>query len=110
MTDGQIHPFDTSGIEPSREAHPLQRGLESRFGPQAHHVGDANQLSLPVAFFHLAVDQTRCHLPLAHVPPSTSLLPPSPKMGREGIKVHIEAIAREKRETERRPRCVVESG
>jgi hypothetical protein len=37
-------------------------------------VRDANQLAPPVAFFHLAVDQTSRHLPLSHSPPATTRL------------------------------------
>ncbi len=92
MTDGQIHPLDEGGIQPSRKAHPLHGGLESGLCPQAHHVGDPNQLALLVAFFHLTIDQARCHLPMEHVPPSTASYKPVSKMGREGIKVAIEAI------------------
>jgi len=44
------------------------------------------------AFFHLAVDQARSHLPSAYVSPSTSLFPPCPKMSRESIKVAIESV------------------
>ena len=62
---------------------------------------DAHELASSVTFLHLAVDQTRRHLPLTDVPPSTSLLLPCPKMGREGIEVQIEAIAGEKWETAR---------
>ncbi len=74
MTDRQIHPLDTSGIQSPREAHPLQGGREICLGPEAHHLRDPRQLTPPIAFFHLAVDQTRRHLPLAHVLPSTTRL------------------------------------
>ena len=36
VTDGQIHPLNRGGIEPSREAHFLQGGLEICQCPQAH--------------------------------------------------------------------------
>ena len=89
MTDGQIHPFDKSGIESSRESHPLQGDFEICLCSEAHHVRDPHQLAPPVAFFHLAVDQTRRHLPLAHVPPSTTQREPLAKVGREGIEVQV---------------------
>src|SRR5216683_4808433 len=89
VTDGQIHPFNKSGIQPSREAHSLQGGLEGGFCPQAHDVRDPNQLAPLVAFFHLAIDQVRRHLPPVHVAPSASLLPPCPKMSCQSIEVHV---------------------
>jgi len=101
MAHRQIHPFDKSRIEPAREAHPLQAGLESSFGSQAHNVSDPNELAPTIAFFHLAVDQTRRHLPLTHVPASMTHMEPVSKMGRQRIKVYIEAITGEKWETSR---------
>src|SRR6266699_3776201 len=73
-------------------------------------MGHPHQLAPPIAFFHLAIDQARRHLPPEDFPPSTSHISPLPKMSREGIKVEIQAITREERETERRPRCVAGSG
>jgi len=55
-------------------------------------VRHAHQLALSVAFFHLAVDQARRHLPPAHVAPSTFLFSPCPKMGRERIEGEIEPV------------------
>jgi hypothetical protein len=40
MTDGQIHSFNKSGVQPSREAYPPQGDLEICLCPEAHHVGD----------------------------------------------------------------------
>jgi len=57
MADGQIHPFDKGGVEPSREAQSLQGDLESVLCSQAHHVRDLYQFAPSVAFLHLAVDQ-----------------------------------------------------
>ncbi len=76
MADGQIHPLDESGIEPSRKAHPLQGCLEIGFGHQAHHVRDLHQLAPPVTFFHLTIDQAHRHLPLGHVAAPTNHLEP----------------------------------
>jgi hypothetical protein len=101
MADGQIHAFDKSGIQPSGEAKSLQGDLESGLCSQAHHGRDANELTPPVAFLHLTVDQPRRYLPPAHVPPSATHLEPLTKMSREGIKVHIEAITGEKRQAAR---------
>jgi hypothetical protein len=53
---------------------PRPRGREICLCSQAHHVRDASQLTPPVALFHLAVDQARCHLPPAHFLPSTTRL------------------------------------
>ena len=89
MADGQIHPLNKSGVQPSREAQSHQGHLESGLCPQAHHVRDPNQLAPSVAFLHLAIDQTSLHLPPALVAPSTFHVSPPPKMGRQGIKVHI---------------------
>jgi hypothetical protein len=47
------------------------------------------------AFFHLAIHQLCCHLPLRHVPSSTNHLEPLSEMSREGIEVEIEAITGE---------------
>ena len=62
---------------------------------------DADQLTPSVAFFHLAVDQVRGHLPPAHSPPSTTSCEPVPKMSREGIEVEIEPVTGEEREAAR---------
>src|SRR5690242_3018274 len=75
-----------------------------------HHVYNARQLTPPVAFLHLAVDQARRYLPSAYVSPSTSLFPPCPKMSREGIKVEIEPVTRKERQAERRPLPAVGHG
>ena len=101
MPDGQIHPLNESGIQPPREAQSLQGSFESVLCPQAHQVGHPNQLAPAVAFFHLAVDQPRCHLPPADIPPSTSLFSPCPKMGRQRIEIHIQPVTREEREATR---------
>jgi hypothetical protein len=63
MTDGQIHPLNISSVQSSCEAWSQQSGLESGLCPQAHHVRDPNQLTPPVVFLHLPVDQTSRHLP-----------------------------------------------
>ena len=120
MTDAQIHSLDKSGVQPSREAHPLQGEREICLCPKPHHVRDANQLAPLVAFFHLAVDQALRHLPLACFPPSTTSCEPLSKMGREGIEVQIQAITGEERQTARgqdlsqgvddRMRCVLRAG
>ena len=89
MTDGQIHPFDEGGVQPSREAHSLQSEREISLCPQAHHVRDASELTPPVAFFHLAIDQACRYLPLACFPPSTIQREPVAKMGRQRIKVQV---------------------
>ena len=89
VTNGQIHPLDKSGVQPSGEAHPLQGVLESGLCSKAHHRRDPRQLTLPVAFLHLAVDQLRRYLPLTYLPPSSTSCEPLSKMGREGIKVQV---------------------
>ena len=89
MTDSQIDSLNKGGVQSSREAHPLQGEREICLCPQAHHVRDASELTPPIAFLHLAVDQTRRHLPLAHTPPSTTHLEPLAKMGCEGIEVQV---------------------
>src|SRR5215470_11534147 len=62
---------------------------------------DSYQLAPPVAFLHLAVDQSRCHLPLAHVAPSANHLEPLTKVGRERIKVEIEPVTGKERQAAR---------
>jgi hypothetical protein len=64
-------------------------------------MGDPCQLAPSVAFFHLAVDQPRRHLPLKHSPPSTTSYEPVSKMGGEGIEIQVETIAREEWEATR---------
>ncbi len=56
---------------------------------------DFYELTTPVAFLHLTVDQLRCYLPLAHVAPSANHLEPLTKVGRERIKVEIESVTGE---------------
>ena len=63
---------------------------------------DPNQLAPPVALFHLAVDQPRCYLPLAHVAPSANHLDPLTKVGCERIKVEIESVTGKERQAARR--------
>jgi len=89
MTDGQIHPLNKSGVESSRETQPLQTNLESVPCPQTHHRRNSHQLTTPVAFLHLTIDQLRRHLPLECFPPSATHLKPVSKMGGEGIEIHI---------------------
>jgi hypothetical protein len=64
-------------------------------------VGDPNQLAPSVALFHLTIDQARRHLPLTHVPASTTSYEPVSKMSGESIEVHIESIAGEERNAAR---------
>src|SRR5215467_5550732 len=92
MSDSEIHSLDESGIESTRETQSLQGSREFCQCPKAHQVCDPHQLALPVAFFHLAVDQACRHLPLAHFPPSMKRYEPLSKMGCQGIEVHIETI------------------
>jgi len=68
---------------------PRSRGFESVLCSKSHHRRDAHQLASPVAFFHLAVDQTRRYVPSAYVAPLATHLAPVSKMGRERIKVHM---------------------
>jgi hypothetical protein len=93
-----------------QKPHPRSRGCESALGSKPHHMGHPHQLAPPRALFHLARDQARRHLPPEDFPASTSHISPLPKMSREGRKGEMQAITREERETERRPRCVAGSG
>src|SRR5258708_27229012 len=92
MTDGQIHPLDKSGVQPSREAHPLQGDFESGACPKSHYVSDPHQLAPTVAFFHLTVYHPRCYLPLAHFPPSANHLKPLSTIGLQRIHVELYAL------------------
>ena len=89
MTHRQIHPLDESGVQPARQAQSLQGDLKSCLCSQAHHVRNPHYLAPPVAFLHLAVDQASCHLPLAHVPPSTTSCEPVSKMSRQSREVQV---------------------
>ena len=71
MSDGQIDPLDESGVQSSREAHPLQGDREICLCPQAHHMRDLDQLTPSVTFLYLAVDQARRYLPSTGFPPLT---------------------------------------
>ncbi len=95
MTDSEIQTLDKSGIQLPREAPPLHGDHEIFLCPKPRHVCDPQQLAPPIAFLHLALDQARRHMPLAHFRPSTTYREPLSKMGREGIKVHMQAITRE---------------
>ena len=101
VADGQWSPLDESGVESSRETQSLQGGFEICLCPQAHHRRDTRQFAPSVAFLHLTVDQPRCYLPLAHLPPSASYVEPLSKMGRESIKGEIETITGEERDAAR---------
>jgi hypothetical protein len=69
-----------------------------------------HQLAPLVAFLHLAIDQSFCHLPPEYVPPEARHLEPVSKMGRQRREREIEPGTFEERETERRPGCVAGSG
>src|SRR2546429_148528 len=101
MTHRQIHLFDKRRVQPSREAYPLQDDLEIGWCPEAHHVRDPNQPAPLIAFFHLAIDQARRHLPLLHLPSSTTHLEPLTEVSRQRIEVEVEPITGEKRQTVR---------
>ena len=62
---------------------------------------DAHQLAPPVACVHLAVDQARRHLPLAHGVPWATQLEPLTEVSREGIEVEIEPVTGKERKTAR---------
>jgi len=95
MTDGQVHPLDTSRIQPSREAHRLQGTGEIFRCPQPHHLRHPNQLTPPVTFLHLPVDEPRCYLPPTHVLTSPTDLYPLSKMGGQCIEIQIEPVTGE---------------
>jgi hypothetical protein len=109
VSDGQWSPFNERRVHPSREASSLEGGCESVLGSKPLHRGHPHQLAPLRAFFHLARDQARRHLPPEDFPISTSPISPRPKMSREGRKGEMQAITGEERETERRPRCVAGS-
>jgi len=110
MTNREIQPLNVSGVQPSREAQSLQGDLKSCLCPQAHHMSDAHQLAPPGAFFHLTRDQARRHLPLASTPSFATSLEPVSKMGRERIKVHVQAVTGKEWEAQRQPGSVGASG
>jgi hypothetical protein len=120
VTYRQIHSLDESRVQSSREAHPLQSGLESGTCSKAHDVRNPHQLALPVAFLHLSVNQSFRHLPLACFPLSMIHLAPVSKMGRESIEVEIEPVTRKEWEATRSQefsqgvddpmRCVLRAG
>lgn len=89
MTDGQWSPLNESGVESSRETHPLQGACESCLCPQAHHRRDSRQFASPVAFLHLTIDQLGRHLPLEDFPASATYLEPVSKMSCQSIEVQV---------------------
>jgi len=99
MPDGQLHPFAKSSVQPSPEAYVLQDDREICLCPEAHDVPDAHQLAPPGAFFHLARDQARCHLPLLQLPPSSSHFSPLPKLSCQRREGEIQASTGEQRQT-----------
>jgi hypothetical protein len=68
---------------------PRSRGFESVLCPKAHHMRDAHELASPVAFFHLAVNQTWLHTPPAHGAPTITQREPLTKVGGERIEVQM---------------------
>src|SRR5690242_19698510 len=101
MTDGQIHPLKKSCVQPPREAQSLQGYLEGCACSQVHHMRNPYQLAPLVAFFHLPIDQSCCHLPPTCFPPLVNHVEPLSKMGSQGVEVHIKTITGEKREAAR---------
>jgi len=51
MTDRQIHPFDKSGVEPSRKTQSLQGVCEICLGPEPHHVRERTSFRRRELFF-----------------------------------------------------------
>ena len=86
VSDRQIPAFNKSRVQPPRKTQSLSAGCESLLCAQTHHVRDFDELTPPVAFFHLAVDQARRHLPPEDFAPSTSHVAPLPKMSGEAHK------------------------
>ena len=83
---------------------------ESGICSKAHDMRHPHQLAPLVAFLHLAMDQSFCHLPPEYFPPSAGHLEPVSKMGRQRREIEIEPVTGEERETERRPGSVAGSG
>jgi hypothetical protein len=80
---------------------PRPRDLESRASPKAHHVSNPHQLTPPIAFLHLTIEQLCRHLPLVYFPASTNHFKPLSKMSRQSIEVHIQAVTGEERKATR---------
>jgi hypothetical protein len=110
MTDREWSPLAESGVQPSREASPLQGVLKSCLCPKAHQLRHAHQLASPAALFHLARDQAHRHLPREDFAPSAASLAPGSNMGSSSRERHMEPLTGEERKAERRPRSVAESG
>jgi hypothetical protein len=62
-------------------------------------MGDPFQLPPSVVFLHLTIDQAWFHMPPEHIAPSATQREPLAKVGRQCIKVEIEAVTGEERET-----------
>src|SRR5215471_6498290 len=76
----------------SRPEKPI-RGLEAlRAASVPRRITCATRISpaIPIAFFHLAIDQVLHYLPLLHLTPLAAHLAPVAKMGRESIEIHIQ--------------------
>src|SRR5215467_1613036 len=78
---------------------PCKQARISVLCPQSHYVRDPHQLAPLVSFLHLTIDQARRHLPLASLPSFATHLEPLSKMSRQRIKVKIQAITGEERQT-----------
>ena len=65
--------------------------------PTPHDLPDAHAPSTPIALLELSIDEARRHLPL---PPSSShLVYPRSEVGRQCIKLVVQAVTREHGET-----------
>jgi hypothetical protein len=110
MADGQIHPLNQSRVQPPREAQSLEGDAEICLCAEPHQVRDVHQLAPPLAFFHLAGDQARRHLPLVHGVPWATHLEPLTEVSREGREGEVEPVTGKERQTERRPGSLGECG
>ncbi len=68
---------------------PCKEALRAASVPRRMTCVTRTSLRQRSAFFHLAIDQVRRHLPPVHVAPSASLLPPCPKMSCQSREVHV---------------------
>ncbi len=98
MTDRQLHPFKTCGVQPPREAYPRPRSLEICLCPQAHQCVTCTCLRRQELCFTWPYMRPAATCRLSCFPPLARHLEPLSNMGWKGRKVHVSPIAGEERE------------
>jgi len=85
--------LDKGGVQLSAQAQPSECRVERRARRAAQHVRDPHQPSPSIAFLDLTIDQLRRYLPPPR--PSSDPCHPLPEMGRQGLEIEVQSVARE---------------